>query len=145
MVSVLNVSSSPTPETRPDTNFKENVTVTTYPSSTIERKFWWKICTHIADHLKTNSQDLLAFVKQSGQQLYEYGPGFRVSQNQVLESKFWKLMADFWVKLDAGHCPPLDERMLILQLQRFTNIKNSKTQSRGKIIVESDSMRLQIR
>ena len=63
---------------------------------------------HNADHLKTNSQDLLAFVKQSGQQLYEHGPGFRVSQDQVLESTFWKLMADFWVKLDAGHCPPLE-------------------------------------
>jgi hypothetical protein len=73
---------------------------------------------HNADHLKTNSQNLLAFVKQSGQQLYNYDPGFGVPQGQILEATFWKLLADFWVKLDAGHCPAQEERMLILQLQK---------------------------
>jgi hypothetical protein len=74
---------------------------------------------HNADHLETNSQDLLAFVKQSGQQLHdEYSIRFEAYLDQVLKGAFWKLLADFWVKLDAGHFPPLEERMLILQLQK---------------------------
>jgi hypothetical protein len=79
-----------------------------------------KLYLHNADHLKTNSQDLLAFVQQNGQQLHEeYSAMFEEYLDEVLHRIVPTLMTDFWVKLDEGFFPPLEERMLILQLQKI--------------------------